>query len=394
LTYQEHAPMTAQLRLDPFLKRNMRGENWEGQQRSSFMEAADAIRRDENRAAAAEMVEVYLWEMQWLYGGYLAWVKDWIVEIGRRDPQRCWDYLVRAHRHLRYLNVDTLPVEVADAVCSLESNHGIGLENGPEGSVLRNRERLSIPLSAWLDVGSATLARLRQQIASGEAAAALTSLEQLHAEHKPVHDAYCDWLWLWMTLLAHDWGEEQMIDLIASSGDRLRTAGLKALPSIPVADQVRHMVAAMRGHRSGPGELGDVRIVEDEEKFTVSFDACGSGGRMRRRGEIDGLPARQDAPFHFGVTQKAHPMSWGKTGVPYYCLHCAAYAEMQSTDLIGYPSRVTLFDPDGGKPCAWSFYKRPEDIPEHFFDRIGKTRDPSRFARAAPVQNQDPNSKS
>lgn len=370
--------MAAILEFDPLLNRKIRTEGWAGQGRSSLAEVRDALEAGDG-ARAIELLDCYLWETRLLYVGYLAWLRDWVAKIGEREQAGLWVYLERAHAHAGAFGIIDLPSEIADEATANPA-HAIALVARDGGSALSSGEAL-LPVSPWLEVGQAERAALEKAIGGGAWDEARRRLEALHWLHKPYHDVYSDWLWLWMTMLAQAWGEDAMIALIADSGLRLRTAGLDMLPSIPVERQVMHLAAAMRGHRSGPGEEGDIRVLEDDEKFVIEFDACGSGGRMRRQGAIDGLPARQDAPFRFGTTSAAHPMGWGRTNVPYYCLHCAAYAEMQSVDQIGYPSRVTLFNPDHSKPCAWAFYKRPEDTPQEYFDRIGKRRDPKRFVR-------------
>lgn len=372
--------MAARLDFDSVLRRRIRVEGWDGQGRSSLAEVRAALAsRDPERAL--DLLDCYLWETELLYSGYLAWINDWIAAIGRREGPGLWVYLARALSHLGELGLATLPAEIAEPIGRLAES-GIETIGDEVGHRLLGHDKTeSIPLSPWLEAGRAERQALEAAIRDERWSDTAALLDTLHWAHKPFHDAYSDWLWLWMTMLAEAWGEAEMIALIADSGTRLRTAGLDLLPSIPVERQVMHLGAAMRGHRSGPGEEGDIRITEDEEKIVIAFDACGSGGRMRRRGEIDRLPARQDAPYRFGTTSAPHPMGWGRSNVPYYCLHCAAYAEMQSIDQIGYPSRVTLFDPDHDKPCAWAFYKRPEDIPEEYFRRLGKVRDPARFAR-------------
>jgi hypothetical protein len=352
--------MTARLEYSPLFERKVRVESWEAQGVSSLAEARVAI-RDGAAGDAAEMVDNYLAEMRFLYDGYLAWICDWIQQIGAREGVAIWDYLERALAHLANLNITTLPTEITESAAGPEPH---GIEVAGESHLRQRASGALLPISAWLQVGRAAEAKLRSVISAGEWAASLHCLETVHREHKPVHDVYSDWLWL--TLLAERWGEKAMHALMMDSGTRLRTAGLKALPKIPVADQVRMMAAAMRGRRSGPGEEGDIHVREDAEKYVIEFDACGSGGRMRRHGEIDRLPPRQDAPFRLGMAREAGPMSWGLASVPYYCTHCAAYAEIMSTDLIGYPSRVTLFNPDGSKPCAWALYKNPESIPEQY----------------------------
>lgn len=118
----------------------------------------------------------------------------------------------------------------------------------------------------------------------------------------------------------------------------------------------------LRGHFSGPGRSGSVRIVEDDEKIRLVFDPCGSGGALRR------VAGRELAVF-----PDASPSTWGRSAeVPTYCAHCARN-EITSISKLGYPAWVTEFDPDPAKPCGWTIYKRREAIPASYWTRVGAT---------------------
>jgi hypothetical protein len=99
----------------------------------------------------------------------------------------------------------------------------------------------------------------------------------------------------------------------------------------------------------------------------IYLDPCGTGGRMRREG-------RTEPPFNYGVTQKAYPWSWGKAGVPYYCVHCCLMSEIYPIESQGVPHRITGYSDDPHEPCAFYIYKSPELIPEEYFTRIGKQK--------------------
>jgi hypothetical protein len=120
--------------------------------------------------------------------------------------------------------------------------------------------------------------------------------------------------------------------------------------------------------------MGDITVAEEEDKYVIYLDPCGSGGRMRREG-------RDKPPYNYGKTKKAYPWSWGKAGVPYYCVHCCIWSEIIPTEQQGYPHRVTAYSDDPNEPCAFYIYKRPELIPEEYFARIGKKKDLSRMRK-------------
>jgi hypothetical protein len=113
----------------------------------------------------------------------------------------------------------------------------------------------------------------------------------------------------------------------------------------------------------------------------MGFNPCGSGGRMRRIGEVDKTPPRTGKVFNLGVTKKAYPWSWGKVGVPYYCIHCCVFHEILPIEWRGYPIKITEYSDDPMAPCYWYFYKDPALIPDHYFTRIGKKKDPSKFKK-------------
>ncbi len=128
----------------------------------------------------------------------------------------------------------------------------------------------------------------------------------------------------------------------------------------------------MRAHRSGPGELGEIEILEESDRYVISFNPCGSGGRMRRGGGIDSTPSRLGPPFNFGVTGKPYPWSWEKKGFLNYCLHCCIWSELLPIEWIGYPIRITDYNPNHEKPCRFLFYKFSDLIPEFYYERIRK----------------------
>ena len=350
----------------------------DGQGISSLQVTCDAIMQTSANNAIA-MLDNYWWEVDSLFQGYIFWLVDWMDDIRQSSgPDVLWQFIHKGAEHIQqYFSVSSLPIEAFSAFVNQEAV--IHRKESGLGNVLVNvKSGEQIPLSPWKKIGKDIDAKIRSAILENKRSAAAGLMHKLHAALKPVHDPIPDLCWLWMTLIAQQQGEQALYDLMIRSGERMRGRSIKAIPTTPVLEQVLTHAAFMRGHRSGPEERGDIKIVEDDEKYVMEFDACGSGGRMRRR-SLDGLPPRQSPPFNFGTTSASHPMGWGRTDVPYYCTHCSVWSEIMTTDSIGYPARITLFDPDGTKPCAWVFYKRPEDIPEEYFTRIGRKRDPARI---------------
>lgn len=138
------------------------------------------------------------------------------------------------------------------------------------------------------------------------------------------------------------------------------------------------LLAHIRDHFSGPERKGAATLREYDDRCELIFDPCGSGGAMRRR--LGSAQARLPA---------ASPATFGRAGeVPPYCTHCAINART-AIARFGWPIYITRFNPDPAKPCGWTIYKTPDDIPEQYFEALGHARDAGRFRRGYWVDQGD-----
>lgn len=234
------------------------------------------------------------------------------------------------------------------------------------GRMIRNESFAESGVSSWV--------RIKEAIEEGRLDDALDLVDYLLPEGKRLHDLMCDWVYSTLDFIAKKMGEETLYEAIRYAGEVIRRPYINHIKELPVEKMVYLQAEGMRSHRSGPGELGNIEITEERDRYVLSFDPCGSGGRMRRKGQLDGLPPRTAPPFNLGMMSKPYPWSWGKAGVPYYCLHCCIWSEILPIEWIGYPIRITEYSDDPEKPCRFLFYKDPEQIPEHYFERVGKKK--------------------
>ncbi len=234
------------------------------------------------------------------------------------------------------------------------------------GRIVRNETLSGLGTSTWV--------RIKEAIRESRLEDALDLVDYLLPEGKRLHDTMCDWVYSTLDFIARISGEESVYQAIRYAGETIRRPYFQHVQGLAVEERVYLQAEGMRTHRSGPGELGNIEIVEEKERYVISFDPCGSGGRMRRTGQLDGIPPRTGSPFNFGVTSRPYPWSWGKAGVPYYCLHCCIWSEILPIEWSGYPVRITDYTEDPEEPCRFFFYKDPRQIPEHYFQRIGKKK--------------------
>jgi hypothetical protein len=221
------------------------------------------------------------------------------------------------------------------------------------------------------ELGRSSWDVLRDLIREDKKEEALEFLNYVQHEGKWLHDLYVDWAWADMDYVSKKYGEEEVEQMMRYARQILMKTAYRGQGEVSVLDNVRLFAEGMRSHRSGPGESGNIKIWEEPDRYVMEFDPCGSAGRGRRTGELDGIPPRNQEPFNLGCTKKKYPWAWNKLNVPYYCGHCALWHEQMMIELKGIPAKVCEYNDDPNAPCRWYFYKDPKDIPEEVYTRVG-----------------------
>ncbi len=182
----------------------------------------------------------------------------------------------------------------------------------------------------------------------------LEYLEYCRSENKRNNDSLVGFAESVLTHIADTLGEEEMMKFLRqrylprTKEFLARTRGIEGA--------LQDLIERQRGHL---GELSSIR--EEADRYVLTYDPCGTGGRLRRTRAV-------------GATKKAHDWSWGKAGVPYYCSHCCLAWEVIPIELQGYPARITIPGDRTEDPCIHLYYKKPELIPEEYFAKVGKKK--------------------
>lgn len=284
---------------------------------------------------------------------------------------------------------------------------GFALENGVSTEAADAREAQFQGLSALPD-GSPWKPRQHWDRFLGEirAVTAATYREQpdkakeLMAQAKETwrqaHDRDVDHTYAYMSLIAEELGEASIRDMY----DRVLLPlfvwryekfdidkhpwdeGLEVLLLVSCE--------AMRGHLVGPERTGDFELIEEEDRYILRFDPCGSGQRTVRGDWIEDTPARMEPPYDWKVSEEPHDWNHYTPGVCLYCSHCIILMEHMPMDRFGYPVRVidppvypdTDKDPNVRQKCSWTMYKDPTQVPAEFYERTGRKK-PTAFGSSA-----------
>lgn len=227
-----------------------------------------------------------------------------------------------------------------------------------------------------------------------DAQAAHVALERARSAWRRTHDRACDLVYALLDVCARFLGEERigevwdhLMEPIYPSRDRFDPARTPWAES--VGSLVLDAAISLRGHLSGPGRMGEVEIEEEDDRWVLRFDPCGSGGRTYRLDADEGTPPRMAPPYNYAVTQRKHDWAWNTEGVCLYCVHCCQLQERVPIRRFGYPLRVV--DPPvwpGGaeRKCTWFVYKDPSLVPDEAYHRVGAER-PSSLGRSRGTRN-------
>ena len=102
----------------------------------------------------------------------------------------------------------------------------------------------------------------------------------------------------------------------------MRRARGKGLSKMTPFQRLALNAEVFRAHRCGPRQDGTLSITEDDKKYTLLCDPCGSGGRQRL-GTRSMAPPPGSQTVQLRKNIKALLVELAPGGVPYYCIHCA-----------------------------------------------------------------------
>lgn len=222
------------------------------------------------------------------------------------------------------------------------------------------------------ELGIGTVRVINDLIDAGKSEEAKAMVDYFRTEMLVVHDIYAQYVQDILAFIARTFGEDQVEAAFRGALGTWFAERYEAYNKMSLEERVRLTAEGMRCHLDGPERKGDFNLIEEQDRFVFQWDPCGSGGALRRRAAAEGKEVES--------AHEAHPWTWGKKGVCLYCSHCSMVNEILPIENFGYPNRITEYPANPGDPCTWYIYKNPDDIPEEYYTRIGKSKPPRRDA--------------
>lgn len=243
-------------------------------------------------------------------------------------------------------------------------------KSGAEPNLVTSGAAAIIRTFNTVPLGTAPQANCLAALKRGDLESAADWLDKMRLEFKIPHEILVAWIQDLLSYCAATWGEDAVLETILHTHQSIWGDRYAAWDRMTPWEKVALTVEGMRGgHFSGARRRGDVIVREEPDRFVIAFDPCGSGGVLRR-GDPETGRAAYPITEH-GTNQEAHLWTWQKTGVHWYCSHCAIAMEWLPGRKRGHPLRPLDHTLDPHAPCVWYVYKDETQTREYHYPRTG-----------------------
>lgn len=205
------------------------------------------------------------------------------------------------------------------------------------------------PLDALGEDRGPVVAAIVDAAARDDPDGALARFDALEARTREAQDALRDWL---SALLSHVYrahGVDTLELALRYTAERTLFAWMPTDMARAPERRLPSWVRMLQGHFSA------LRIEEDDEKFTIVQDPCGTCTRQIEQG-------RYDPPLSLAVVEEAHATTWNRGTTPIYRAHVPLWHVTLARELVGVPWPVNRCPAGlGTGPCAVLLFKDPRD---------------------------------
>lgn len=198
------------------------------------------------------------------------------------------------------------------------------------------------------DLTASVVDQVRAAAAAGDRDGALAIFDAMEADWCRRQDFLRDWL---SALLSHVYrahGLDQLELVLRYTAAHTLMDWMPVDRSRPPEKRLPQWARMLQGHFSV------LHISEDDEKFTLTQDPCGTCSRQLSQGRYDQLD--------LAVIEEVAPASWFRGETPIYRAHVPVWHIELARELVGVPWPVNQCPAGlGTGPCPTLLYKDPDD---------------------------------
>ena len=171
----------------------------------------------------------------------------------------------------------------------------------------------------------------------------------LTRRYRDEHDRGLDAVCALITHVYRTHGVDELEQSMRAVGEDTLLAWMPRDIERPPEVRVRTWAAMLHGN------FAEITVSEDDEKFVITQDPCGSCGRQLECGAFPG-------PLEHATVTEVHPITFDRGDVPIYRTHVAVMHFLMPAERLGVPWPVVAC-PSGSVagPCRITLYKDPRN---------------------------------
>ncbi len=229
----------------------------------------------------------------------------------------------------------------------------------PLSEVLVRALKLKPTVGELLNCSRPAKERMAALIDAGNLEEARSLYAYMEKGFRDLHDLYREWTSLLLSHVYREYGLEALEECLRFSSEKRWMPWMMEDIGQDPRERLRSWVRLLLGN------FATLRVEEDEEKFTIFQNPCGSCGRQI----LDGC---YGPPLNLAIVQEKHPITFNQGGVTVYRAHLAVMHTIMPIERIGAPWPVILC-PEGtqGAPCQILLYKNPRTAAPEHYERVG-----------------------
>lgn len=177
----------------------------------------------------------------------------------------------------------------------------------------------------------------------------LERFDAMEARCRREQDALRDWLSMLLSRVYRQCGVDTLERALRYTAERTLFGWMPTDMERPPEKRLPSWVRMLQGHFS------TLRIEEDDEKFTLVQDPCGTCTRQIEQG-------RYESPLELAIIEEPHATTWFRGNTPVYRAHVPLWHITLAEELVGVPWPVNQCPAGlGTGPCNVLLYKDPRN---------------------------------
>jgi hypothetical protein len=190
---------------------------------------------------------------------------------------------------------------------------------------------------------------IAQLVERGDTDLALARFDAMEDRWRRAQDALRDWLSVLLSSIYRECGIDVLEQALRYTAERTLFDWMPTDMARPPEKRLPSWVRMLQGHFS------PLRVEEDDEKFTLVQDPCGTCTRQIQQGRYAG-------PLDLAIIEEAHATTWNRGHTPIYRSHVPLWHVTLAQELVGVPWPVNQCPAGlGTGPCRVLLFKDPRD---------------------------------